>query len=286
MHARGRHGPGGPAAAAWRSPSSSWAATCSTTTAWRCPSRTDQGRRGKLAPRARPARGLWWRLRRGAGRALVTTLSQAAAEAQRRSSRSRLPPHAVPLRQSAGSYDYRYDAEHRVDVEGDGAWHTVAIGAADVVLEPRLRLRALHGGQGLPDRAGAKPLASRAARGRRRRHAGHEFLMTVPFPAVAPARRGTGRPGRRGGHQGLAQHPLQRDHRRLARRLVGARARGGDRSGQPAVPPRGGRGARAGAGLRRTTTSRSRRRRWSRRGSPTKAARDGVRGRAAALAGG
>ena len=38
-----------------------------------------------------------------------------------------LPPHCVPVRFSAGSFDYRYDTAVPVDVPADGAWHTVPV---------------------------------------------------------------------------------------------------------------------------------------------------------------
>ncbi|MGC0317099.1 DUF4139 domain-containing protein [Kitasatospora acidiphila] len=38
-----------------------------------------------------------------------------------------LPPHAVPPRQSAGSFDQRYEAASRVVVPSDGTWHTVSL---------------------------------------------------------------------------------------------------------------------------------------------------------------
>jgi hypothetical protein len=38
-----------------------------------------------------------------------------------------LPGHAVRPRQSAGSFDHRYDAVARADIPSDGTWHTVTI---------------------------------------------------------------------------------------------------------------------------------------------------------------
>ncbi|QMU79171.1 DUF4139 domain-containing protein [Streptacidiphilus sp. PB12-B1b] len=38
-----------------------------------------------------------------------------------------LPPRCLPVRYSAGSFDYRYDTAARVDVPADGAWHTVPV---------------------------------------------------------------------------------------------------------------------------------------------------------------
>ncbi|MFF7637442.1 DUF4139 domain-containing protein [Kitasatospora sp. NPDC008050] len=47
-----------------------------------------------------------------------------------------LPPHTVPPRISAGSFDQRYDAEARTDVPSDGGWHTVGLGVLPVTLRP------------------------------------------------------------------------------------------------------------------------------------------------------
>ncbi|MEY9947113.1 DUF4139 domain-containing protein [Kitasatospora sp. GAS1066B] len=46
------------------------------------------------------------------------------------------PPHAVSPRRSAGSFDQRFDAESRVDLPSDGAWHTVGLGELPVTLRP------------------------------------------------------------------------------------------------------------------------------------------------------
>ncbi|KOX20396.1 MULTISPECIES: DUF4139 domain-containing protein [unclassified Streptomyces] len=45
-----------------------------------------------------------------------------------------LPPHAVRPRESAGSFDHRFDAAGRADVPSDGTWHTVAVGEIPVGL--------------------------------------------------------------------------------------------------------------------------------------------------------
>ncbi|MFF3835896.1 DUF4139 domain-containing protein [Streptomyces sp. NPDC002458] len=39
-----------------------------------------------------------------------------------------LPGHAVRPRESAGSFDHRFDTAARVDVPSDGTWHTVTVG--------------------------------------------------------------------------------------------------------------------------------------------------------------
>ncbi len=97
-----------------------------------------------------------------------------------------VPTYAVPLRQSAGSYDYRYDAEHRADVEGDGAWHAVSLGAADVGLTPSYVCV-----PSMEDKAyRTVTVRNRSSQALLAGGAdvtlGNEFLMTVPFPAIAP----------------------------------------------------------------------------------------------------
>ncbi|CAM5633410.1 hypothetical protein STANM337S_06153 [Streptomyces tanashiensis] len=45
-----------------------------------------------------------------------------------------LPEHAVRPRESAGSFDHRFDAAARADVPSDGTWHTVTVGEIAVGL--------------------------------------------------------------------------------------------------------------------------------------------------------
>ncbi|MFD9391415.1 DUF4139 domain-containing protein [Streptomyces sp. NPDC060000] len=45
-----------------------------------------------------------------------------------------LPGHAVRPRESAGSFDHRFDAVARADIPSDGTWHTVAVGEIPVGL--------------------------------------------------------------------------------------------------------------------------------------------------------
>ncbi|MFB7245551.1 DUF4139 domain-containing protein [Streptomyces populi] len=45
-----------------------------------------------------------------------------------------LPGHAVRPRESAGSFDHRFDAVARVDIPSDGIWHTVTVGEIPVGL--------------------------------------------------------------------------------------------------------------------------------------------------------
>ncbi|MDT9687546.1 DUF4139 domain-containing protein [Streptomyces sp. P9(2023)] len=46
----------------------------------------------------------------------------------------RLPGHAVRPRESAGSFDHRFDAAARADIPSDGSWHTVTVGEIPVGL--------------------------------------------------------------------------------------------------------------------------------------------------------
>lgn len=45
-----------------------------------------------------------------------------------------LPGHAVRPRESAGSFDHRFDAVARADIPSDGSWHTVTVGGIPVGL--------------------------------------------------------------------------------------------------------------------------------------------------------
>ncbi|MFJ9825121.1 DUF4139 domain-containing protein [Streptomyces sp. NPDC101160] len=45
-----------------------------------------------------------------------------------------LPGHAVRPRESAGSFDHRFDAAARADIPSDGTWHTVTVGEIAVGL--------------------------------------------------------------------------------------------------------------------------------------------------------
>ncbi len=45
-----------------------------------------------------------------------------------------LPEHAVRPRESAGSFDHRFDAAARADIPSDGTWHTVTVGEIPVGL--------------------------------------------------------------------------------------------------------------------------------------------------------
>ncbi|CAM5611982.1 DUF4139 domain-containing protein [Streptomyces avidinii] len=64
-------------------------------------------------------------------------LDPVAAEHRRRAEavgRLPLPGHAVRPRESAGSFDHRFDAAARADIPSDGTWHTVTVGEIPVGL--------------------------------------------------------------------------------------------------------------------------------------------------------
>ncbi|MHA6762881.1 DUF4139 domain-containing protein [Streptacidiphilus sp. PAMC 29251] len=79
--------------------------------------------RGRLRP-SEPGSG-------ASGGSAASAASAAIAAEQRRQAeavaRLPLPPHCRPVRDSAGSFDHRYDAGAPVDVPSDGAWHTVPV---------------------------------------------------------------------------------------------------------------------------------------------------------------
>ncbi|HYV49694.1 MAG TPA: DUF4139 domain-containing protein, partial [Myxococcaceae bacterium] len=68
---------------------------------------------------------------------IAALVTQHRLESERAGDALAWPSGAVAPRESAGSYDYRYDAENAVDVPSDGAWHSVPVAQADVALSPR-----------------------------------------------------------------------------------------------------------------------------------------------------
>ncbi|MFG2898958.1 DUF4139 domain-containing protein [Streptomyces zaomyceticus] len=72
------------------------------------------------------------------GRLFPGSPSDAAAAEHRRRAESvaalPLPGYAVRPRESAGSFDHRFDAAARADVPSDGSWHTVTVGEIPVGL--------------------------------------------------------------------------------------------------------------------------------------------------------
>lgn len=116
---------------------------------------------------------------------LARTYRQRAEEVGRLA----LPAHAAHVRDSAGSYDYRFDVAAAADVEADGGWHTVPVCSVDVGLEPEFVCvpsvdEAVFGTVHVTN---ASPYALLA--GPADVSVGGEFVMTVPLPTLAPGQR-------------------------------------------------------------------------------------------------
>ncbi|MEU1126348.1 DUF4139 domain-containing protein, partial [Streptomyces sp. NPDC005899] len=80
-----------------------------------CGPEEEGGRRGRLFP--------------------GSSFDPVAAEHRRRAesvTRLPLPGHAVRPRESAGSFDHRFDTAARADIPSDGTWHTVTVGEIPV----------------------------------------------------------------------------------------------------------------------------------------------------------
>ncbi|WP_436776977.1 mucoidy inhibitor MuiA family protein [Yinghuangia sp. YIM S09857] len=100
-----------------------------------------------------------------------------------------LPTHAARVRESAGSYDYRFDVAAAADVESDGGWHTVPVCTVAVGLEPEFVTvpsvdEAVYGTVHVTNASAHALLAGPADVS-----VGGEFLMTVPLPTLAPGER-------------------------------------------------------------------------------------------------
>lgn len=100
-----------------------------------------------------------------------------------------LPAHAARVRESAGSYDYRFDVAAPADVEADGGWHTVPVCAVEVGLEPEFVCvpsvdDAVYGTVHVTNASAHALLAGPADV-----IVAGEFLMTVPLPTLAPGER-------------------------------------------------------------------------------------------------
>ncbi|MDT9695338.1 DUF4139 domain-containing protein [Streptomyces sp. P17] len=97
-----------------------------------------------------------------------------------------LPGHAVRPRESAGSFDHRYDAVARADIPSDGIWHTVTIGEIPVGLRteylcvPSLEQR-VYGTLVLSNATDQALLA-----GPVEVTVDDDFLLTAALPTLAP----------------------------------------------------------------------------------------------------
>ncbi|WP_329297227.1 DUF4139 domain-containing protein [Streptomyces sp. NBC_00659] len=97
-----------------------------------------------------------------------------------------LPGHAVRPRESAGSFDHRFDALARADVPSDGTWHTVSIGEIPVGLRTEYRCvpsveQTVYATLALDNSTDQALLA-----GPVEVTAGDDFLLTAALPTLAP----------------------------------------------------------------------------------------------------
>ncbi|MFD0276887.1 DUF4139 domain-containing protein [Kitasatospora sp. NPDC127111] len=97
-----------------------------------------------------------------------------------------LPRHAVPPRDSAGSFDHRFDAAAPADIPSDGTWHTVTVGEiplsvrSEYVTVPAVEEK-VYGTLVLANRTAQAVLA-----GPVEVTVDGEFLLTAALPTLAP----------------------------------------------------------------------------------------------------
>ncbi|MFJ7263102.1 DUF4139 domain-containing protein [Streptomyces globosus] len=97
-----------------------------------------------------------------------------------------LPGHAVRPRESAGSFDHRFDAAARADVPSDGTWHTVTVGEVPLGLRTEYVCvpsaeQTVYATLVLSNATGQALLA-----GPVEVTVGDEFLLTAALPTLAP----------------------------------------------------------------------------------------------------
>jgi len=97
-----------------------------------------------------------------------------------------LPAHAVRPRESAGSFDHRFDALARADIPSDGAWHTVTVGEISVGLRTEYLCvpsveQTVYATLALSNATDQALLA-----GPVEITAGDDFLLTAALPTLAP----------------------------------------------------------------------------------------------------
>ncbi|MFF4319212.1 DUF4139 domain-containing protein [Streptomyces sp. NPDC001568] len=148
-----------------------------------------------------------------------------------------LPGHAVRPRESAGSFDHRFDAAARADVPSDGSWHTVTVTEIPVGLRTEYLCvpsveQTVYGTLVLSNATGQALLA-----GPVEVTVDDEFLLTAALPTLAPGGvrrvglgaaegiRVTRRTNLRESTAGLRNNTTVLDHRvhvEVANRLAGA----------------------------------------------------------------
>lgn len=97
------------------------------------PGAADRGRLTRADDLARYVEGL-----RASGRVVDADVAALVGAASRRAlAVGGLPAGAADVRQAAGNHDYLYRADARIDVAGDGAWHTVPLGVRSAACRTR-----------------------------------------------------------------------------------------------------------------------------------------------------
>ncbi|GAA3034557.1 hypothetical protein GCM10010519_70420 [Streptomyces lactacystinicus] len=97
-----------------------------------------------------------------------------------------LPRHAVPPRESAGSFDHRFDAAAPADIPSDGTWHTVTVGEIPLAVRPEYVTvpaveEKVYATLVLANRTDQAVLAGPAEV-----TVDDEFLLTAALPTLAP----------------------------------------------------------------------------------------------------
>ncbi|MQY14435.1 hypothetical protein SRB5_46020 [Streptomyces sp. RB5] len=102
---------------------------------------------------------------------------------------ARRPQHTVDVRQSAGSFDYRFDTAAPVDVAADGVWHTVPV--CVIPVEARQEYvtvpaadESVYGTVLLTNTSGHALLAGPADV-----TVNGDYVLTTPLPTLAPGER-------------------------------------------------------------------------------------------------
>ncbi|MEU1289761.1 DUF4139 domain-containing protein [Kitasatospora sp. NPDC005856] len=97
-----------------------------------------------------------------------------------------LPRHAVAPRESAGSFDHRFDAAAPADIPSDGTWHTVTVGEIPLAVRPEYVTvpaveEKVYATLVLANRTDQAVLAGPAEV-----TVDDEFLLTAALPTLAP----------------------------------------------------------------------------------------------------
>ncbi|MFE5581652.1 DUF4139 domain-containing protein [Kitasatospora sp. NPDC056531] len=97
-----------------------------------------------------------------------------------------LPRHAVPPRESAGSFDHRFDAAAPADIPSDGTWHTVTVDEIPLSVRPEYVTvpaveEKVYATLALANRTDRAVLA-----GPVEVTVDEEFLLTAALPTLAP----------------------------------------------------------------------------------------------------